>query len=78
MKRTNISFRTRASQIKVLDTLAASLDRDRSYVLNEALTAYVELYRWQMEHIKEGLRQADAGEFAPDEDIDRALKGHFR
>lgn len=78
MKRTNISFRTRASQIKVLDTLAASLDRDRSYVLNEALTAYVELYRWQMEHIKEGLRQADAGEYAPDEDIDRALKGHFR
>lgn len=78
MKRTNISFRTRASQIKVLDTLAASLDRDRSYVLNEALTAYVELYRWQMEHIKEGLRQADEGEFAPDDDIDRALKGHFR
>ena len=47
-----------------LDTIAATADRDRTWVVNEALTAYLETYRWQIEHIKQGLREADAGKFA--------------
>jgi len=39
------------------------MDRDRSYVLNLAISAYLEVNQWQIEHM-EGLRQADAGEFA--------------
>jgi predicted transcriptional regulator len=37
------------------------LDRDRSYLLNEAVTAYLDVQYWHIEQIKAGLRQANAG-----------------
>lgn len=64
MRRQAITFRLDEDKKKALDTIAAGLDRDRSYVLNEAVRSYIDLYLWQVERIKEGLRQADAGEFA--------------
>lgn len=78
MKHTNISFRTEAKKIASLDTIATALDRDRSYVLNEAINAYLELYRWQNAHIKEGLRQANAGEFATEDEIANAFRRRAR
>lgn len=74
MKQTNVSFRADAGKISSLDSIAEALDRDRSYVLNEAITAYVELYEWQTRHIKEGLRQADAEEFASEKEVAKALR----
>lgn len=78
MKQANVSFRAEASKIGSLDAIAAALDRDRSYVLNEAISAYLELYQWQMEHIKEGLKQADAGEFATGAEVAKALRRRAR
>lgn len=78
MKQTNVSFRAEASKIDSLDEIAEELDRDRSYILNEAVTAYLEIYRWQVEHIKEGIRQADAGEFASEKEVAKVLKGISR
>lgn len=69
MKQANVSFRVEAGKIKSLDAIAEALDRDRSYVLNEAISAYLEIYRWQMEHIKKGLKQADSGEFASEQEV---------
>lgn len=74
MKQANVSFRADAKKIESLDAIAGALDRDRSYVLNEAIAAYLELYQWQIEHIKEGLRQAEAGEFATDQEVAKALR----
>lgn len=74
MKQSNISFRTETTKIKALDTLAEALDRDRSYVLNEAISAYLELYQWQMKHIQEGIQQADAGEFATEQEVAKVLR----
>ncbi|MBI4875745.1 MAG: CopG family transcriptional regulator, partial [Acidobacteria bacterium] len=48
-----------------LDSIASALDRDRSYIVNQALAAYVELHRWQLEHIRRGLSEAQAGTFVP-------------
>jgi predicted transcriptional regulator len=62
MDRQTISFRIDADKISALDTLAEALDRDRSYLLNEAVTAYLEVQRWQLEQIQKSLGQADAGE----------------
>jgi predicted transcriptional regulator len=69
MRRDAITFRLDADKKKALDAVAAGLDRDRSYVLNEAIRSYLEIYRWQVEHVKEGLRQADAGLFASDAEV---------
>ncbi len=73
MRRETITFRLDANQKRALDAIAAGLDRDRSYVLNEAVRSYLEVYRWQMEHIQEGLRQAEAGELVADSDVKHAF-----
>lgn len=74
MRQDTVSFRADVKKIKSLDALAEALDRDRSYVLNEAISAYLELYRWQVGHIKQGLKQADAGEFATEKEVVKALR----
>ena len=56
-----VSFRREAEKIAALDKLAKLQTRDRTFLINEALDAYLEVQRWQIEHIKEGVRQADAG-----------------
>lgn len=62
MSKHTISFRLDADRVNALDTLAEALDRDRSYLLNEAVASYLEVQRWQIEQIERSLRQANAGE----------------
>jgi predicted transcriptional regulator len=47
-----------------IEMLAKATARSRSFLINEAVKAYVEEQSWQIEAIREGVRQADAGEFA--------------
>jgi predicted transcriptional regulator len=56
-----------------LDAIAATLDRDRSYVVKEALSAYLETHRWQVDHIRKGLRQAQAGKFVKPAEAQRTI-----
>jgi predicted transcriptional regulator len=69
MPRENISFRMDSEKREALDAVASALDRDRSYVINEAIEAYLDIHRWQLGHIREGLRQADGGEFATEAEM---------
>jgi predicted transcriptional regulator len=51
-----------------LDALAADTDRSRNWIAAKAIESYVELNAWQIARIKEGIGEADRGEFAtPDE-----------
>lgn len=61
MDKQTVSFRLDSDKVSTLDTLAEALDRDRSYLLNEAVAAYLKVQEWQIEQIKEGLRQAGRG-----------------
>lgn len=73
MKKSIITFRLNAQDARELDAVAASLDRDRSWVLSEAVRAYLELQRWQVRQVQEGVRQADAGLFVSDEEMRRTV-----
>jgi predicted transcriptional regulator len=42
-----ISFRAVAKKIDALDSLAATQDRSRSYLINQAITNYIELHTRQ-------------------------------
>jgi predicted transcriptional regulator len=42
-------------------------------VVNEALATYVETHRWQIQHIRQGLREADAGKFASEKDVKKVI-----
>lgn len=50
------------------------MDRDRAFVLNEAVDEFIELYQWQMAHIQKGIDQADNKDFASEEEVAKAFK----
>ena len=56
-----VSFRLEPEKVAALDKLAKAQTRDRTFLLNEAVDAYLDVQRWQIEHIQEGVTQADAG-----------------
>jgi RHH-type transcriptional regulator, rel operon repressor / antitoxin RelB len=47
--------------------------RDRTRALNEAVEPSLDVDQWQTQHIQEGIRQADAGEFASDAEVAAAF-----
>jgi predicted transcriptional regulator len=63
MAKETMTIRIEPGVRAALDAIAATADRDRTWVVNEALNAYMETHRWQVEHIQQGLREADAGKF---------------
>lgn len=59
---TTLSFRTEEETRQQIDKVAKSLDRDRSWVINEAVASYLLLYKWQLQQIDEGIAELDAGQ----------------
>ena len=61
MEKQTVSFRLESDKVSALDALADSLDRNRTYLLGEAVQAYLETQQWQLEQIRAGIAEADAG-----------------
>jgi predicted transcriptional regulator len=78
MDKTTISFRIDQEKVEALDMLAEAVDRDRSYLLNEAVEAYLDVQQWQLAQIKESLKQADAGELIDHEKVRKMAAGWKR
>ena len=74
MARKAISVRIDDENRKALDRIAAGRKSDRSEVVNEAIEAFIEVHRWQIDHIGQGLREADAGAFATEAEVKKAFK----
>ena len=56
-----------------LEKLAAATSRSRSWLVAEAVRQYVAEQSWQVEAIEEGVREADAGNFASDDEVKDAF-----
>lgn len=69
MAKETVTFRTEADTRAALDRLASVLNRDRSYLTNEAVKAFLAVHAWKIDPIAEGLRQAEAGEFADEQEV---------
>lgn len=52
-----------------LERLARETGRSPAEVANEAVQRYVEYESWKADKIERGLRAADAGDFASDEEM---------
>lgn len=52
-----------------LEELAKSTDSSSADLALDAISSYVDLQEWQIRRIENGLREADAGEFATDEEV---------
>jgi predicted transcriptional regulator len=68
-----ITARVDPEKVAFLDELAASQDRDRSYLINEALDQYIAHRRWMVEEIKKAVAEADAGMFVGEEEMEAFL-----
>jgi len=68
-----VSFRTDAKKVEALDALASACDRDRSYLLNEAVDHYLDLQRYHIELIEKGIRQANAGELVGHAEVEKMV-----
>jgi len=56
-----------------LDQLAEATHRSKSFLAAEALRDYVELNEWQIKEIQSALVEADAGDFASEQDIKETM-----
>ncbi len=52
-----------------LDKLAAVTHRSKSFLAAEAVREFIELNEWQIEDIKAAIKEADADDFASDQEI---------
>jgi predicted transcriptional regulator len=66
-----ISFRIAAEKVAELDSIAKAMDRDRSYLLNEAVESYLSEQQRFVAMVKEGLRASENGELIDDEEVGR-------
>ncbi|MBI1740313.1 MAG: ribbon-helix-helix protein, CopG family [Candidatus Koribacter versatilis] len=69
-----ISFRAAPEKIDALDSLAAAQDRPRSYLINQAITNYIELHAYQDALVRKGLEEARKGRVVSHEEVVRRLK----
>jgi predicted transcriptional regulator len=73
-----ISFRADAEKIDALDSLAAAQDRPRSYLINEAITNYIEMHAYQDALVRKGLDDMRKGHVVSHEEVVRRLKSTGR
>ena len=59
-----------------LGKLAEATQRSQSFLGAEAIRRYIELESWQIAEIRQALTEADAGDFASDDEFDAVLKKH--
>lgn len=52
-----------------LDRLASATARSKSWLASEAIARYVETQEWQIAEIEQGVRDADAGDFASTDEV---------
>jgi len=71
---TVLTLRLEPQLRKKLDTLAKATQRSRSFLAAEAIKEYVAINEWQISEIKKAIGEADRGEFATDDEMERLFK----
>jgi RHH-type rel operon transcriptional repressor/antitoxin RelB len=69
---TNVTIRVDSGLKKSLDKLAKATGRSRAFLAQDALRQYLEEQAWQVAEIKQAIKEADAGEFASDAQVNAA------
>jgi predicted transcriptional regulator len=68
-----ISFRIDPQKVDELDSIAKSMDRDRSYLLNEAVDIYLNEQRRFAAMAVEGLEASQQGQILSHEEVGRMV-----
>lgn len=69
MNKEDVTFPIDSDKKDALRAIATVMDRDISYVLNKAIASYLENYQWLLDEINKGVAEAEAGDFASDDEV---------
>ena len=64
-----INVRLPEALYKQIEELAKATARSKSFLAIDALTHYVQIESWQIRDIREGIKEADGGEFATEDQV---------
>ena len=64
-----VSIRIPVGTVKKLEALASSMDRSRTWVVNEAIEQYLAVQSRQIAEIRQGIEETGKGEFASDGEV---------
>ncbi len=70
---TTMTIRLEPELKQRLDQLANATHRSKSFLAAEALRDFIELNEWQIQEIKDALKEADNGKFASDKDVSKTF-----
>ena len=68
-----LTVRMDEERLQSLDKVAEGLDRDRTYVVTQAIDAYLDVHKWQLAYIAEAVREAQTGDFATESEVGRTF-----
>jgi predicted transcriptional regulator len=74
----NFSVRVADDTLDEIDTLAKAQARSRNFVVAEAIERYLAEERRWIAQVKEGLAEAEAGDFVSDEEMAALFKSFER
>ena len=75
---TAITIRVSDETADRLDNLAQKLDLSLAHVATQAIEDFIAREEWQFAEIEAGLAEADRGDFASDEDVERVTAKYLR
>ncbi len=70
-----LSLRISEDKARQIETLAKATDRSKSWLLEQALDAYLETQSWQVARIERGLAELDRGEGVAHAEVAEWLSG---
>lgn len=69
-----MSVRVSDEQALLLDSIAKTADRSRSYLIGQAVEQLLEENEWQVQEIKKAIQEADRGDFATEEEVNNVRR----
>lgn len=66
---TTMTIRLEPELKRRLDKLSAVTHRSKSFLAAEAVREFIEMNEWQIEEIRQAIKEADAGDFADDQEV---------
>lgn len=68
------SFRTDQEILSALDAIAKDMGRSRNWVINKAVSDFIDSQKWYREQVMKGIEAADNKEFASDQEMGELFK----
>lgn len=66
---TTMTIRLKPDLKNRLDKLSAATHRSKSFLAAEAVREFIEVNEWQIEEIGKAVKEADAGDFASEQEV---------